>query len=132
MRAATLIGLGVLLTGTVAQPQDMDPKEVLHSYSDSGLTCRGEYDGQRHSNPDQIKFDYISRLKQVWRFQIPQNEAIKPSPIMVDGVIYITAPDHLWAIDARTARELWHYQHPKNNAFHIGHRGAAIYKDPFL
>ena len=44
-------------------------------------------------------------------------------------MIYITAPDNLWAIDARTGKELWHHQHTKNNAFHIGHRGAAIYKD---
>ena len=48
---------------------------------------------------------------------------------MANGVIYITAPDNLWAIDARTGKELWHHQHTKNNAFHIGHRGAAIYKD---
>jgi alcohol dehydrogenase (cytochrome c) len=47
----------------------------------------------------------------------------------VDGIIYVTTPDNLWAIDARTARELWHYTHPRNNAFHIGHRGVAVYKD---
>ena len=44
-------------------------------------------------------------------------------------MIYITAPDNLWAIDAHTGKEVWHHQHTKNNAFHIGHRGAAIYKD---
>ena len=48
---------------------------------------------------------------------------------MANGVIYITAPDNLWAIDARTGKEIWHHQHAKNNAFHIGHRGAAIHKD---
>ena len=47
----------------------------------------------------------------------------------MNGIIYITTPDNLWAIDARTAKELWHYTHPRNNAFHIGHRGAAVYKD---
>ena len=62
-----------------------------------------------------------------WRFQTSQ--ALKASPIVSGGVIYITAPDNLWAIDARTGKELWHHQHTKNNAFHIGHRGAAIYKD---
>jgi alcohol dehydrogenase (cytochrome c) len=106
----------------------MDPKEFLHPSSDSWLTYRGEYNGQSHSKLAQITPSNISRLKQVWRFRIPQNQALKASPIVVDG--YITAPDHLWVIDARTPRELWHYQHPKNNAVHIGHNGAAIYKDP--
>ena len=54
---------------------------------------------------------------------------IKSSPILVDGVLYVTTPDNIWAVDARTAKELWHYQNPPNNAFHIGHRGAAVYKD---
>jgi alcohol dehydrogenase (cytochrome c) len=47
----------------------------------------------------------------------------------VDGVLYITTPDNLWALDARTGKETWHYRHPMNSAFHIGHRGAAVYRD---
>ncbi len=54
---------------------------------------------------------------------------IKASPILANGVLYVTTPDNIWAIDARTAKKLWHYQNPPNNAFHIGHRGAAVYKD---
>ena len=41
----------------------------------------------------------------------------------------MTTPDNIWAVDARSAKLLWHYQNPPNNAFHIGHRGAAVYKD---
>ena len=35
----------------------------------------------------------------------------------------------LWAIDARTARQVWQYRYPDNTGFHIGHRGVAVYKD---
>ena len=35
--------------------------------------------------------------------------SIKGTPIMVDGVMYLTVPDHVWAIDARTGREIWHH-----------------------
>jgi glucose dehydrogenase len=38
-------------------------------------------------------------------------------------------PDNIWAIDARSARQLWRYTYPTNQGFHIGHRGAAVYKD---
>ena len=96
---------------------------------DEWLTYHGDYNGQRHSRLAQITPENVGKLKQVWRFQTGQSQAIKASPILMNGVLYITTPDNLWAIDARTGNPRWHYQHPPNNAFHIGHRGAAVYKD---
>ena len=122
-RMATFLCLAVLPAGA----QNVDPKELQSPPTDAWLTYHGDYTGQRHSKLTQITPENVGRLKQVWRFQASQT--IKASPIVSNGVIYITAPDNLWAIDARTGKELWHYQHTKNNAFHIGHRGAAIYKD---
>ena len=63
------------------------------------------------------------------RFRRARRSSIKATPILVNGVIYITTPDNIWAIDARTARQLWRYTYPANDAFHIGHRGVAVYKD---
>src|SRR3954447_17637490 len=117
MRALASMVFWMLLVGTGAQAQEIDPKELLHPPADAWLTYHGDYSGRRHSGLTQITPENVSHLKQVWRFQIGQNQAIKASPIVVDGVIYITAPDNIWAIDARTAKELWHYQHPRNNAF---------------
>ncbi|MGB6944490.1 MAG: acido-empty-quinoprotein group A, partial [Bryobacteraceae bacterium] len=97
--------------------------------ADSWLTFHGAYSGERHTSLTQITPENVSQLQQVWRFDTHQNQQIKASPIVANGVIYITTPDNIWAMDARTARQLWHYQNPPNNAFHIGHRGAAIYKD---
>ena len=56
-------------------------------------------------------------------------QQIKASPILVDGVIYITTPDNIWALDARSARQLWRYTYPANQGFHIGHRGAAVHRN---
>jgi alcohol dehydrogenase (cytochrome c) len=122
-RIATFLCLAVLPIGA----QNVDPKVLQSPPADAWLTYHGEYSGQRHSKLAQITPENVGRLKQVWRFQ--SGQAFKASPIVWNGVIYITAPDNLWAIDARTGKELWHHQHTKNNAFHIGHRGAAIYKD---
>ncbi len=97
--------------------------------TDSWLTFHGNYSGQRHTSLTEITPENVGKLQQVWRFQTGQNQQIKASPIVAGGVLYITTPDNIWAVDARTAKELWHYQNPPNNAFHIGHRGAAIYKD---
>jgi alcohol dehydrogenase (cytochrome c) len=113
----------------VASAQYVDPGELTNPPADAWLTYHGAYNGQRHSGLMQITPENIQNLKQMWRFDTGGNQVIKASPILVDGVLYLTTPDNLWAIDARTGKERWHYQHPLNNAFHIGHRGAAVYKD---
>ena len=45
---------------------------------------------------------------------------------MIDGVLYFTVPDHVWALDARTGRELWHYAWQSKGGIHIGNRGVAV------
>ena len=92
-------------------------------------TYHGDFSGQRHSKLTQISPDNVRQLTLVWAFQTGQTQQIKSTPILVNGVIYITTPDNIWAIDARSARQLWRYTYPTNQGFHIGHRGAAVYKD---
>jgi alcohol dehydrogenase (cytochrome c) len=123
-----LLLIGVALAG-LAAAQGADSKTLVHPPADAWLTYHGDYNGQRHSRLTQITPDNVGQLKQVWRFQTGQTQAIKASPILMNGVLYLTTPDNLWAVDAHTGEELWHYQHPANNAFHIGHRGAAAWKD---
>jgi alcohol dehydrogenase (cytochrome c) len=53
--------------------------------------------------------------------------AIKGSILKVDDVLYVTAPDHAWAIDARNGQELWHYYWKTRGGTHIGSRGAALW-----
>src|SRR5262249_568037 len=128
MRVLTGMGM-VAALGVVIIAQGVDPAMLLKPPVDSWLTYHGDYSGQRHSRLTAITPANVNQLKEVWRFQTGQNQQIKGTPILVNGVMYITTPDNLWAIDARTARQLWHYSHPANNAFHIGHRGVAVYKD---
>jgi alcohol dehydrogenase (cytochrome c) len=96
---------------------------------DSWPTYHGDFTGQRHSRLTQITPENVRQLTLAWSFQTGQTQQIKASPILVDGVIYITTPDNIWAIDARSARQLWRYTYPANQGFHIGHRGAAVYKN---
>jgi len=121
------IAIFLCFAGLPIAAQTVDPKLLLSPPPDAWLSYHGDYTGERHSKLTQITPDNVASLKQVWRYQATQG--LKASPIVADGRIYITAPDNLWAIDAHTGKELWHHQHTKNNAFHIGHRGAAIYKD---
>jgi alcohol dehydrogenase (cytochrome c) len=108
--------------------QGLDPATLLKPPADSWPTYHGDYSGQRHSRLTQITPDNVRQLTLAWTFQTGQTQQIKSTPILVDGVIYVTTPDNIWALDARSARQLWRYTYPTNQGFHIGHRGAAVYK----
>jgi alcohol dehydrogenase (cytochrome c) len=113
-------------TGT---SRGLDPATLLDPPVYIWPTYHGDYTGQRHSRLTQITPENVNQLSVAWAWQSGQGGAIKSTPILVNGVLYITAPDNIWAVDARTGRTLWRHVHPANQAFHIGHRGAAVYKD---
>src|SRR5439155_19735480 len=109
--------------------QGLDPAALLKPSTDSWPTYHGDYSGQRHSTLTQITPANVGQLTLAWAFQTGQPQQIKSTPIVVNGILYVTTPDNLWALDARSARQVWHYTYPTNQGFHIGHRGAAIYKE---
>jgi len=92
-------------------------------------TYHGDYTGMRHSPLTQITPGNVHTLTLAWTFQSNQNQSIKATPIVVDGIVYVSAPDNLWAVDARTGRQVWRYRYQENQAFHIGHRGVAVFGD---
>jgi alcohol dehydrogenase (cytochrome c) len=108
--------------------QNLDNAQLLKPSPDSWPLYHGDYSGRRHSNLTQITPENVSHLTLAWAFQTHQNAEIKSSPLLVDGVLYFTVPDHVWAVDARSGHQLWHYNHPTTQGLHIGHRGVAIYK----
>ena len=58
---------------------------------------------------------------------VPAN--VKGTPLMVDGMLYVTSPDNVWAMDARDGRQLWHYFWRTRGSTPIANRGAAIWND---
>jgi len=122
--ALCLIALSVVLSG-----QQVDPSLFLKPTPDSWPTYHGDYSGQHHSRLAQITPDNVKQITLSWAFNTGQTQQIKATPVLVNGVIYITTPDNLWAIDARAGRQLWRYTYPANEGFHIGHRGVAVRGD---
>jgi len=130
VRRAFTVGAAMSLCAPVLGQTNrgaLDAAQLPDLANDSWPTFHGEYSGRRHSQLTQITPDNVRNLTLAWAFQTNQAQQIKSTPILVDGIIYLTAPDNLWAIDARSGRQIWRYQHPANDAFHIGHRGAAVH-----
>ena len=54
---------------------------------------------------------------------------IKGSILQVDGVLYVTTPDNVWAMDARDGTVQWHYVWKTRGGTHIGNRGVGMWKN---
>jgi alcohol dehydrogenase (cytochrome c) len=109
--------------------QGVDNAALLNPPADSWPMYHGTYDGQRHSKLAQITPRNVGTLALAWAFQTHQSAEIKSTPLMVDGVLYFTVPDNVWALDALSGHQLWRYTYPPNKGLHIGNRGLAMYKD---
>ena len=91
-------------------------------------TYNGDYSGRRFSPLTQINSTNVQKLAPAWSTKL-NGGRISGTPLMVDGVLYATALDHVWAIDARNGREIWHYyRESKGDMPRTGNRGVAIYK----
>ncbi len=72
------------------------------------LTYSGDYTNQRHSPLTQITPENVHRLTAQWAFQTETLGKFEATPLVVDGIVYITGPlDTGWALDARTGRQIW-------------------------
>jgi PQQ-dependent dehydrogenase (methanol/ethanol family) len=82
----------------------------------------------------QINTSNVHRLRPSWIFQTEVKETMETTPIVVNGVMYVTtAFNHVYALDARTGEELWHYKHKLGpiTVYCCGpnNRGVAAYGD---
>lgn len=122
--------VAMVLGAAVAYAQGLDPATMQNPGTDTWPTYYGDYTGRRHSSLSQINTQNAGLLTLAWAFQTREsNVSIKSSPLLIDGVLYFTIPDQLWAVDARSGRQLWHYVYPKSAGFYIGQRGAAAYRN---
>jgi alcohol dehydrogenase (cytochrome c) len=132
LRAVFLFAISAMIT--MARPsamlaQGVDAQMLLHPPTDSWPEYHGDYSGRHHSSLSRITPQNVKNLSLAWAFQTDQPAAIKSSPLLVDGILYFTVPENIWAVDAQSGHQIWHYNHPISKGDHIGHRGVAMYKD---
>ncbi len=98
------------------------------------LQTNGNYAQTRFYPNNQINRGNVGRLHPAWIFQTEVRESLETSPIVVDGVMFVTTSfSHVYALDAKTGEQLWHFK-PKLGpvtTFCCGpnNRGVAVYED---
>ena len=95
-----------------------------------------DYSSTRFSPLTKINATNVKRLVPVWSFSFGVLDAQNTTPLVMDGVMYVTASHgRIFAVDARTGRQIWGYTHAlpegigKMLCCDLGNRGAALYQD---
>ena len=97
------------------------------------LTYNGNDSGNRYSPLEQIRASNVSSLKLKWVFPISYF-GLETTPLAASGVLYVTGPNQVFALDAGTGNPLWHYSRPASAGMvgdaRLGtNRGVAILRD---
>jgi alcohol dehydrogenase (cytochrome c) len=95
---------------------EIDDARLLAAGSDRAnwLTHGRDYTNQRFSSLTQINTSSVARLAPRWIYQSGVAATFQATPIVVDGVMYLSLPfSHVVAVDARSGRELWRYEHKR-------------------
>jgi len=98
------------------------------------LIYGGSWLEQRYSRLTQVSTHNVARLRPAWSFEFDTTRGQESTPLVVDGVLYVTtAWSKVYALDARTGRELWFFD-PKvpgpagvPTCCDVDNRGAAAY-----
>ncbi len=77
-------------------------------------TYNGDPRGNRYTELTQINKNNIARLASRWIFNVPGAARLQTTPVVVGGIMYVTGPDEVYALDAGTGRQIWRYQVPQD------------------
>jgi alcohol dehydrogenase (cytochrome c) len=125
-------------TTTTAKPMAKAPSAVTQAMLNAAagsaknwIHSNGSYDQTRYYPGAQISTVNVGKLKPAFVFQTAVLESMETAPIVVDGVMFLTTSfNHVYAIDAKTGEEYWHYKHKLGPIVTVccgnNNRGVAI------
>lgn len=125
----SLAGVATLLMAQAA-PVDDVRLQAASSERSNWLSYGRDYANQRFSPLNQINRESVAQLVPRWIYQTGTNATFQATPLVVDGVMYLSMPfNHVAAIDAATGRELWRYEHKRKSSKMCcgpANRGVAV------
>jgi len=137
---------GLVLNQSALDLQLLGNDRKIHLFRKSGDKYRavtsqadwpsynGQTNGSRYSPLAQITASNVARTVPKWIFSLPNTSRLQVTPVVVNGVMYVTSANECYALDAGAGREIWHYQRPRTkglvgNAAGGVNRGVAVAGD---
>ena len=107
--------------------------QILHPKPGNWPTYHGRLDGNRHNTLNQINLSNVAKLAPQWTYTV-RDYNLEMTPLVMDGLMYITGPNQVIALDAATGREIWRYSRPRTpgvqgDAGRGLNRGVALLAD---
>ena len=148
--------VAVLSVAPLLAAQNVTPADLAKPLSDSWISHNGDYTARRYSALAAVNRQTVKNLTPAWTAKMtpgdvvtsltgysrvrsplitggegpggfPQGGSIKASMLEIDGILYVTLPDNVWAVDARSGETLWHYFWKSRGGTHIANRGVGIW-----
>jgi alcohol dehydrogenase (cytochrome c) len=85
---------------------------LVQPVAENWLSYNGDYTGRRYSSLDQVNVNNVQQLRTQWAFHAPGQYALEVTPVVVEGIMFVTAANDAYALDAQTGRVVWHYSRP--------------------
>jgi alcohol dehydrogenase (cytochrome c) len=98
------------------------------------ISYNGDYTGRRYSSLNEIAPANLPQLRAEWIFHAQHTNRLETTPVVVNGLMFVTAANDAFALDARTGRVVWHHAQPVSEGLiddasgHIN-RGVGIWHD---
>jgi alcohol dehydrogenase (cytochrome c) len=130
-----ICGVGLLAAAPRAQLPGVRFEDLARPKPGTWPTYDGTLTGNRFSPLTQINTNNVQRLAPKWMFAIQgAPRALEGTPVVVDGVMYVTSVNEAYALDAKTGRETWHFSRPRTqglagDAASGINRGVAVLGD---
>jgi alcohol dehydrogenase (cytochrome c) len=85
----------------------------------------GSLNGSRNSTLAQINTSNVQKLRMAWMLPVPGAPRLEATPVVLDGIMYVTAWNTVIALDAASGRQLWQYKRPQNSGLLSEAAGGA-------
>jgi alcohol dehydrogenase (cytochrome c) len=94
-------------------------------------TYNGEPGGNRYTALTQINKDTVAKLAPAWIASVPDAGLLQVTPVVVEGIMYVTGPNQCLALDAGTGRQIWSFKRPRTKGVTSSgaNRGVAVAGD---
>jgi alcohol dehydrogenase (cytochrome c) len=100
--------------------------DLVKADPNNWFSYSGSYGAQRHSALKQIHTGNVDTLTVKWIYHVPRAQELEGVPIVSNGVMFVTQPNEVEALDARSGRLIWRYQNTTPGTGH--NRGVAVYE----
>lgn len=137
---AIVLGSVLLPSGSAAPDKtslsvniDVAPEELLSAPVGANWTSyNGDYTGKRFSSLNQINKNNVGQLRVDWVFHAPNSSALEVTPVVYQGLMFVTSANDAYALDAQAGRVVWHYSRAItegliDDASEHHNRGVAIW-----